>query len=207
MLCEQVVNQIDEFLDGNLPVQEARALEAHVAQCDACAAELAARRALLSRLAELEVEEPDPEFFDDALTTALAAAPQQQSKWLKVRHSLASAAAVLLIAGVTWQSGVFSNPSDVPEITIALHEVTPIALRFSSAEDLQDARLSLQLPEGVALAGHTDRRAISWRTDLKAGNNVLELPLVGYVASTSRLTAELEHPNGSKSFELQVTVN
>ncbi len=207
MLCERLGNQIDDFLDGTLAVQEARALEAHAAQCDDCAHVLAARRTLLGSLAELPVEEHDPEFLDQALSTALQAAPQRQSRWMRARHRLAAAAAILLIAGVSWQSGIFSNPSDVPEITIALHEVTPISLRFSSVEDLEDARLSLQLPEGVALAGHTDRRAISWRTDLKAGNNVLELPLVGYVASTSRLTAELEHPRGSKSFELQVTVN
>ena len=104
------------------------------------------------------------------------------------------AAAVLLIAGVSWQSGVFSNPSDVPEITIALHEVTPISLRFSSAEDLQDARLSLQLPEGVALAGHTDRSGdASYNVELskrRAQNTAQEIQRNGV---TARLLVKGRH--------------
>lgn len=207
MSCDKLVHQIDEFLDGELPAQEARAIEAHVAQCDACATALDARRALLTGLAELPVDDPETDFFDRLIEQAAVTRPSAPSRWRRARQSLAAAAAVLLVAGVTWQAGVFSDPSDVPEITIALHEVTPANLRFSSAVDLEDARLSLQLPEGVALAGHAGRSALSWRTSLKAGNNVLELPLVGYVASTDRLTAELEHPQGSKSFELQITVN
>ncbi len=207
MQCEHVINQIDEFLDNELPQQGRLAFEQHVADCDACADVLEQHRNVLLRLADLPVEAPDPEFLANVLDTAAEAAPRQPSIVYRWRHGLAAAAAVLLVAGLSLQAGLFSSARDIPEVTIALHEVTPVALRFSSAVELENARLSLQLPEGVALAGYTGRKSLSWRTDLRAGDNVLELPLVGYVAATDRLTAEVEHPDGSKSFALQITVN
>ncbi len=207
MQCEHVINQVDEFLDDALPQTARLAFEGHVAACDACAGVLEQHRSIMQRLADLPVDAPDPEFFANVLDKAAEAAPRPRSIVYRWRHGLVAAAAVLLVAGLSMQAGVFSSARDVPEVTIALHEVTPVALRFSSAVELENARLSLQLPEGVALAGYTGRKSLSWRTDLKAGDNVLELPLVGYVAATDRLTAEVEHPDGSKSFALQITVN
>ena len=207
MQCEHVINQIDEFIDEQLSESGRGSLEAHMSQCDACSAVLEQHRHIRASLAELPVAEPDPEFFARALDTATAAIPRRRSMVHRWRHGLAAAAAVLLVAGLSLQAGLFSSSRDIPEVTIALHEVTPVSLRFSSAVALEDARLSLQLPEGVALSGYTGRKSLSWRTDLRAGDNVLELPLVGYVAATDRLTAEVQHPHGSKSFALQITVN
>lgn len=85
--------------------------------------------------------------------------------------------------------------------------VTPIKLVFSSPIALTDARLSLQLPVGVELAGYNGRSDLSWSTNLEPGKNILRLPLVGHMPVSAQLVAKLEHPNGTKTFRLQVTVN
>ncbi len=208
MLCSELANKIDDFLDGNLAAEEAAQLQAHAEQCAVCGPLLAERTALARELAELPVDAPAPDFFDRALATAAAAqSPAPRSWFSQTSRGVAAIAATLLVAVVLLQAPVFMPSSEIPEVTITLHEVTPVNLRFASEVDLQDARLSLQLPEGVAVAGYNDRKTLSWRTDLKAGNNLLELPLLGYVASTDRLTAQLDHPNGRKTFALQITVN
>lgn len=207
MLCSNLANKIDDFLDGNLAAPEARQLQAHAEQCAECGPLLAERTQLVRELADLPVEAPAPDFFDRALAQAAAEAPTPRSWFNRTSRGIVAIAATLLFAAVLLQTPFLAPSSEIPEVTITLHEVTPVNLRFASEVDLQDARLSLQLPEGVALAGYNDRKTLSWRTDLKAGNNLLELPLLGYVASTDRLTAQLDHPHGRKTFELQITVN
>ena len=89
---------------------------------------------------------------------------------------------------------------------MAANTVTPIKLMFESVEALEDARLSLELPVGVELVGYDDRLNLSWTTDLEPGKNVLQLPLVGRMPGSNQLIAKLEHPKGTKTFQLQLTV-
>ena len=206
MRCNEFVDNLDEHLDGDLAAQDVRALEQHAGGCDGCAALLAERRALRRRLANLPLEAPSEGFLELALSKAIPP-PRARKPWAASGPRIAALAAVLLIAVAMLQTPILSPSRDIPEIAITLHEVTPVNLRFAAEAGLADARISLQLPEGVELAGYPGRNSLSWRTDLKEGDNLLRLPLVGHLASSSRLRAELEHPTGSKSFELQITVN
>ena len=208
MLCNESVTKLDDFLDGELASQEAWRLQRHIDRCASCAGLLSQGKALRQALAELPVADPGEDFFERALHQAVQTPRRETRSWLqRTSRSIAAVAAVLLIAGVALQAPIFSPSSEIPQVTITLHEVTPVNLKFASKADLKDARLSLQLPEGVELAGYTGRRALSWRTDLRKGDNLLRLPLLGSMASSDRLTAELEHPDGAKSFALQITVN
>jgi len=85
------------YLDGELPSAERVALEAHVAQCEACRARLADERALVERASALlgavrPVERPIPPFEQ------LRRQPKR-SPW-RVRASFAWAASVVLALGL-----------------------------------------------------------------------------------------------------------
>ena len=207
MLCSEVMNIYDEYLDGELDAEQAHAVERHADTCDACRLALQDRLQLRAELAGLPIEGPSEDFFDTALVRAARRSDERGKPWFaRVGGAMAAAFAFLFITGVLVQPANLTSSSDIPEVTISMHEVTPVNLMFSSEVALQDARVSLQLPEGVQLAGFSGRDTLSWTTDLKKGNNILKLPLVGHLAMSDTLVATLEHASGSKTFELQVTV-
>lgn len=208
MRCTEFVSKLDDYLDGDLASQDAGVLEQHAVGCASCEVLLEDRQMLRRALMDVEVTEPSADFFERALAVATQSQTAQRRSWFaRTSTALTTVAAALLLAGVALQTSLFTPASDIPEVTITLHEVTPVNLQFASVADLKDAQISLQLPDGVELAGLTGRKQLSWRTDLQEGDNLLQLPLLGYMASTDRLIAELKHPQGSKTFELQITVN
>ena len=212
MRCNEALNILDEYLDEDLAFRPSRELETHVARCGVCQDELAQRRELRVRLANLAVAGPSEDFFDRALANAAQIRTRRRSDGGKVRgktrkFALAAAVACAFAAAVALQQPSIENPfANVPEATIAMHEVTPVNLVFWAERELQDARLSIQLPEGIELAGYEKRSALTWTTDLEAGRNLLRLPLVGHVATAKDVTATLEHPQGTKKFRLKITV-
>lgn len=212
MRCNEAQNILDEYLDKELAFRPRRELETHVARCNACHGELTQRKDLRASLANLTVAKPSEDFFDRALVSAAQVRTRRRSDrvnaWTKARSlALAATIACAFVTALVLQQSPIGNPfAKVPEATIARHEVTPVSLMFWAESELQDARLSIQLPQGIALAGYEERSTLTWRTDLEAGNNLLRLPLVGHVAATDEVTAILEHPQGTKKFRLKVTV-
>jgi anti-sigma factor RsiW len=58
MTCRQVVQLLNDYLEGMLPAADRQRVEEHLAGCEACAAfvgQLRASRRLVARLAEEEV--------------------------------------------------------------------------------------------------------------------------------------------------------
>src|SRR5262245_12463407 len=98
---EASMSHVDEgmlhaYLDGELPSGEGSALEAHLAQCEACRARRDEERALLARASTLlgavrPVERPAPPFEE-------IRRPPKRSPW-RVRMPIAWAASVVLALG------------------------------------------------------------------------------------------------------------
>jgi anti-sigma factor RsiW len=60
MSCRGVRRKISRYFDAELPLSESRLLEAHLAQCRACAAELAELRGIEALLRETAIPPPPP---------------------------------------------------------------------------------------------------------------------------------------------------
>ncbi len=211
MLCNQVEKNIDDYLDGYIGDDVAAQIALHVQNCSMCLRELEATQAIRNSLAEMPAIAPAEDFFERAVTHA-ARLGDAASTRQRVRFSGAIAAAFALILGtsVMFERLDSSTPAafaELPEVVLARDTVTPIKLVFTSPSALVGARLSLQLPVGVELAGYNGRSDLSWSTDLEPGKNVLRLPLVGHMPASDQLVAKLEHPDGTKTFRLLVTVN
>jgi hypothetical protein len=106
MRCDDAQNLIQRELDGELTVDQAATLAAHVARCSRCRAmrhQHAAIQAALKRIAAAtdtnDVAEPA------AQPLTFSATPKPHQRW--IRTGLAAAAAMALLIG-TWQ---FSNLS------------------------------------------------------------------------------------------------
>ena len=221
MNCNDVTAQLDDYLDA--PDADSRVdhdgqaalIALHVQSCPDCRDEFMERQMLREDLRALPVPGPDEDFF--ARAVAIPAGNRREEdrsangrRRRRAPAALMALAAAMLLAfflGTLTQSPVTAPDNGFRTIHLAAHTVTPVKLAFSSERALTDARLSLSLPVGVELVGYDGRSDLSWSTDLESGTNVLRLPLVGRTAGTDFLIARLQHPSGSKTFRLQVTVS
>lgn len=216
MHCSDARNLFDDYLDGDIPPGPLWDLRRHVSDCAACRLELEQARAVQASLSHLPMQGPSEGFFDRVFDGLSEADPRETAQhrsgdaqsWFGRRNVAIAAVFALIVATavVVQQSSPGAPSSEIPEVTIAMDEVTSVNLVFTTEVALQDVRLTLQLPSGIELAGYNGRSSLSWTTDLESGKNVLRLPLVGHIASVDEITATLEHAQGTKTFQLKVNV-
>jgi len=137
------------YLDGELPAGERSALEAHVAQCEACRARVHEERALVERASTLlsavrPLERPAPPFEQ-------IRRPPKRSPW-RVRTSFAWAASIALALGLGYYlHDVGAYRAAVPE------EAAPLAsVRESPAADKASAGAPEQKRPATAAPGRRD---------------------------------------------------
>lgn len=199
MNCHDCLPLLDSLLDDRLSPPNRMVVRDHVHHCAACSGELDARRALLTALRAL----PAPSQPIGLAARVLPRAPRRRP----YRWPLAAAAS-LLVALLAWQQ--LSAPQPAPLTTTAAFSPNeapqPVRLVFRSPQALTAVTIELQLPPGTRLA-HTasGQRTVRWQTDLRAGANLLELPLVfEHAAVDAILTASLRHGDAQRQFVVPV---
>jgi len=108
--CEHT-RRLSAYHDGEVSGAEREALEAHLAQCPACAAELARLRRLSSLLAQAERPKMPAGVLDRLHRSAddLAAADLRRV----AKTFLAAAASILLVCGIwLWQANGAAEPAE-----------------------------------------------------------------------------------------------
>ena len=215
MQCKQTDSLIDAYMDGEVIGELKSALDRHAESCADCRARIGQERALRARLESLPIEGPADGFFEDALRAAQVAQPDEPTsvtakphrRWaIRSSGALAAGFTLWFAAGYLHNAPAITQSPALPEVAISMSQPTPVNLVFTSTGDLMGARVSLQLPAGVALAGYDGRRELTWTTDLKDGKNVLRLPLVANAAPDEEIVARLEHGDETKTFRLKVRV-
>ena len=69
--CMETVRRLWDYLDGELGELDARAVDAHLAACEACASHYEFERGLLRALAAARLEHPAPSSLRERLRLAL----------------------------------------------------------------------------------------------------------------------------------------
>lgn len=214
MTCINLNENINDFIDGTLEDAEIAQLEQHIRTCDTCQQLVERENQLHASLREYgdsSVPTPDATYFDRALAQAAAAGTKQQQtrSWVTgFGSAVAAGLAIWFLSGV-----LIGNPnltptaSSLPTITMALEEPRTINLVFSSATALDDATLTVTLPDGVELAGFEGQRVVTWMTSLKEGKNLLPLRLIATLPTEGVLLATIEHGEDDREFRLQVNVS
>jgi anti-sigma factor RsiW len=67
LMCQQLVELLTDYLEGALPEQEHRDVEAHLAECEHCTEYLVQFKATIAATGRLRVEDVSAEAMDDLL--------------------------------------------------------------------------------------------------------------------------------------------
>lgn len=213
MNCADFQLLLEDHLDGSVDAEIEADLLDHARSCTRCHArrEFAAR--LQAALRSVPVPPPSAGFADRVLATAREAWPEDDANGRIGRRFARQAGAGALAASLAIALGIWAIPRDAPgpaaQPPVAVLQpapagaVQPVRLVFRSASALDDVTIELGLPEGVELAGYPGQRLLVWQSDLQAGANLLELPVVVH-GSGGVVTATLNHGSERRQFSVRV---
>ena len=166
---------------------------------------------ILELLKDYPMTEASAGFYDQALARAThEGTRRQRNRWIMTGFGSALAAGVVL-----WLLGGFflttpdvpTPAANIPGVAMTLEEPRTVNLVFASANALDDATLTVSLPDGIELAGFPGQREISWQTSLVEGKNYLPLELIALTPNGGEVLARLEHDNRGRTFRLRVNVS
>lgn len=171
MKCEECQKSLLEHLTGELSGEANRAVEAHLAECDLCAAELAELREAWQALGTLPEEEPSPE-LSARFYSMLDEAKAEQAEVMRYGARLPRARQERPGGLEGWLAGWWPRRP-------AFQAVTAIIL------------LAVGLGVGLGLKGDDGRdiEMAVMQAEIESMRQVLTLALVNQTASADRLAA------------------
>lgn len=200
-------------MDGRLDDAKTLELDKHIESCDSCRTTVEAEQNLRGLLKDYPVPTPDAAYFDQALAKAthvgaLANMKGQRNRWVMTGFGGAIAAGLVawMIGGMLLQTPTGPGAA-IPGVTMALEEPRTVNLVFSSATELDDAVLTINLPAGIEIEGFEGLREITWMTSLKVGKNILPMTLIATTPHGGELLARLEHEDRDRTFRIHVNVS
>lgn len=212
MHCKDFDIAIDDWLDGALDHRAADTVEQHLAHCPGCRRLADQALALQASLRALPAPEMSADLVERLLGSDKATVPVEKRRYqrgLAIAASLVLAvtAASLLYQGAEQRPSLAKLEGNTSQqwVSLAVAEPRNVRLALSAADDLDNARLTIVLPEGVEFQGHPGRRELSWTTSLRQGENRLVLPLIATMRSDSELVLRIEH--GDKQREMRVGIH
>lgn len=167
MNCDEFRHNWTDWHEGWSARDEAEAMAAHRASCDACAAYDRQMRQLLSQLAALG-ETP-------ARSRETASAQRPSTRWMALAATLVIGIVIGVVASTQFGSEHGHMSADVvPFEEPGTHRV---AIAVDSPNALDEVEFVVELPEGAELIGYPGQREVRWHSDLAAGESRLQLPL------------------------------
>lgn len=208
MYCEQFRQNLDPFLDGELDEALSREVDSHSGACETCAALRTRKEALRRVLKAIPVPSPADGFLDAIVEEAIINTHRNETRF----RATAGIGAAIAAGVVAWL--VLVLPAELPTqpeatletVTITLNVEKTFRLTFDSKRELQAAAILVELPPGVEIVGYEGQDSVRWRTTVKAGTNILELPIIVRSGNGGEVLARLEHEGRQKTFEFAVKV-
>lgn len=208
--CKECIINQDDYLDNQLPHALYEDMTSHLAVCPECQAMMRENRELLQGLRTLESPPPSPGFLKLAMENAVRAERQRlHKKWFFQYAAVAAMVCLVVLVSLKFSPWMAPNPNtgqSAPGVILSLHESKDVILLVQSARALDNATITINLPPQLMLANNPGLRQISWQADIKAGKNLIPLPLVATVAGLTKITAKIEHEDRVKAMSMQVEV-
>ncbi len=163
---------------------------------------------------KLPAPRPKPGFYDRAIDAAVREREQgrvlhrSKLRWMLAGAGSAVAAGIVavVVAGLLFDAERPRPDNAVASVHMTLDQPRTVSLVFAAGEPLENAQLTLTLPDGVEVDGFPGQRELRWETTLAAGRNRLPLTLVAVDGAGGDIVARLEHAARGRTFRLHVDV-
>jgi len=212
MQCNFILTQLDQYLDKELSKGDLDTVEQHLGSCPSCQTEYRVAQDIITHCHNQAVPEPRPGYEHRVLQ--FLADETQTEKQTNVISMLLSpgfaagfgtALATLLV--VWFIAFDFAGPvDDMPILTveIPIMQSRNVDLVFNSPRHIQNASMSIELPDGVEIVGYPNQRKLVWQTTLKQGSNRLSLPIIIKSKKGGTLLAKISHQGQSRIFKVNL---
>jgi hypothetical protein len=206
MNCDYIADHMAGIVYDRLPRPEMAECRKHLQRCPECldAVRGAEALALLRNCGSANV----PDGLFDKLSSALQEPPQAEES--RPRISMGSsiggffAAALFALAlGIGWVSPSNEYSQDIADFTVSVSEPDVMHIAIEADRPLENAAISIMLSGDVQLHGYTERE-ITWRADLDAGVNRLQLPVIANDVGGGKMVVRVNHPLSEQVYVVRV---
>jgi hypothetical protein len=97
-----------------------------------------------------------------------------------------------------------SPPEPLSTVTLSVESAKNVRVMLNSKVALNDAKVQIGVPSNISIDGYPGVQRLTWLTDLKAGNNVIMLPLIMHKPLDGVIEITLEHNNAVKNLHIAV---
>ncbi|MFC1523408.1 anti-sigma factor family protein [Thermodesulfobacteriota bacterium] len=207
MECNEIRGMLDDYLDGYLSEEQQAIIISHLGTCRECS--LAHEETLRFRqsLRNHEVPPSTDSFSENVFVTVINTHRRRKRK--QAFYAFGSAvAACLVIWVVITATGILPGGSGMaPDMTLVMNEVKYIDVVFGSGSQLDEARLTVKVPDHLEIVGYQGIQELSWTTQIKKGKNYLTLPVRAVEAGKTVLEARVEHNKKTKTHTFHLLIH
>lgn len=204
MQCNDAIVLLNDYIDGDLSVNQKTLLNLHLSSCSECREKLFQREMLIQRLNAMRVPRA-PDQLPERIYRHRFELVKQAKQKLQWFVAGAGFAATLAIAVVVFNASIQMEHTNFP-LAVAQTSSTDknIHLLLHSKRGLDDVKFSIMIPESVELRGYSGRRTIAWKGKLEKGENILSLPLIKMAEQVDSVVVRIEHEKSSKEYHIQL---
>lgn len=206
MNCQQCQSRIELLLDSALSETEQSAVEHHLDACPDCRASLQQERAMREELAALEVPPMRPGFPAEALAQVRRVHAPERRQGFIAGFGSAVAAGLALWFAVLFIAPPQERDEALYSVSVSVGRVEHVNLVLNSPQQMEQASITLSLPEHAELDGYPGQRELTWTASLHKGKNRLSLPLRLVSAEPGEIVARIRSAEGEKAFRLKLQV-
>ena len=211
MNCTQSQQLLDDYLDGSLSDAQQNTLQAHLTECDDCSHIFEKADKVLSALKNIPVLPARADFEQRMLAFLQQDKTDRHNKshWFATGFASAFAASFALWL-VFSPVSILNTPTNkvqtekIEVVKLTIQQPRTIDLVFNLNDDLDDATLSLELPDKIQISGYPGEQKLQWKTSFKKGSNRLALPLIATEVENGFLIAKLSKKGKTRVFRIQI---
>ncbi len=133
--------------------------------------------------------------------------------WMSAMAASVALFAVVLAALVATRSNPILPGEAVPQAEAAVQvamvpqQSKTVRVLIESADERDSATITISLAENLELEGFPNERVIEWDAPLKAGKNLLELPLRLMNGASSHLDVAFSHGQTRRNVRIAVSAD
>ena len=212
MKCNDILDQLDDFIAKKLDASVAQKISSHIEACGRCQMQLNEHKQYLEHMNSFKTPSLDSSHAARILRNSV----EEGEKRINARKQKLSfiggfVAASTLALSLALIMNLFSTPEKTPTFVGIYDWEQEISLVINVPKDMNGAKLILDLPADISIQGLEHLAIVEWPIDLKKGANTIVLPVniepYAEYAEKLSLAASIIYNNNKKDFELDINLD